>query len=196
MFDFSSFPTLTTERLVLREVVATDAPDVLIFRGDPEVQKYNSEPLTDVAQASALIEEIRTWYVAQQSIIWGVTLRGENRVLGFYSMQSWNRDHHRAEIGYDLARSHWGQGIASEAVHAMLRFCFNQLQLHRVEAHTIIDNFASVRMLERIGFLREGVRREFSWEEDGTYHGSGMFGLLRHEYTASAPGDINADQNP
>ncbi|MCX6045844.1 MAG: GNAT family N-acetyltransferase [Chloroflexi bacterium] len=187
MFDFSTFPILTTERLILREIVADDAPDVLIFRGDPEVQRYNSEPLTDVAQARALIEQIHEWYTAQQSIIWGVTLREENKVLGFYSVQNWSRDHHRAEIGYDLARSYWGQGIATEAVHAMLQFCFTQLQLHRVEAHTIIDNFASVRMLEKIGFQCEGVRREYSWEDDGLYHGSGTFGLLRHEYKVHAP---------
>lgn len=109
------------------------------------------------------------------------TLNSELR-FGGIARRNWNRYHHRAEIGYDLARSHWGQGIASEAAHAMLHFCFTQLQLHRIEAHTIIDNFASVRLLEKLGFQREGVRREFSWEDDGVYHGSSMFGLLQHEY--------------
>ena len=52
VFDFSAFPTLTTERLVLRELVSPDAPDVFVFRSDPEVQKYNSEPMTNVSGPS------------------------------------------------------------------------------------------------------------------------------------------------
>jgi [ribosomal protein S5]-alanine N-acetyltransferase len=181
MFDFTTFPTLTTARLVLREVVAADAPDVFIFRSDPEVQKYNSEPMKDVAEATALIDELQQGYKDQQSLSWGITLRTEPRVLGLCSIHQWDRYHRRAEIGYDLARSQWGQGIGTEAVGAIVRFGFEQLAVHRLEAYTIIDNFASVRMLEKLGFQLEGVRRDYSWEEDGLFHGSGVFGLLRHE---------------
>ena len=181
LFDFSTFPRLYTERLALRAIIPADAADVFVFRSDAEVQKYNADPLTDVAEAFALIDQFSSWYTAQQAIIWGITFHNENKVLGLCSIHHWNRRHHRAEIGYDLARRDRGQGIATEAVRAVLRFGFEQMQLHRIEAYTILDNFASVRLLEKLGFQREGVRREYSLEDDGIYHSSGVFGLLRRE---------------
>jgi [ribosomal protein S5]-alanine N-acetyltransferase len=162
MFNFETFPTLTTDRLILREVVATDAPDVFVFRSDPEVQKYNSEPMQAVAEAADLITQLQQGYNEQRSITWGITLRDENRVLGLCSIHQWDRYHKRAEIGYDLAQSHWGLGIGTDAVGAIMQFGFEQLQLHRIEAYTIIDNFASVRLLEKLGLQLDGVRREYS----------------------------------
>jgi ribosomal-protein-alanine N-acetyltransferase len=181
MFDFITFPMLTTDRLILRQVVTADAPDVFIFRSDPEVQKYNSEPMKEVSEAVHLIDGLHQGYQAQHSITWGITLRDEDRVLGLCSIHQWDRYHRRAEIGYDLAQSHWGRGIGTEAVRPIVQFGFRELEVHRLEAYTIIDNYASVRMLEKLGFQLEGVRREYSWEEDGMFHGSGIFGLLRHE---------------
>jgi ribosomal-protein-alanine N-acetyltransferase len=180
MFDFTVFPTLQTERLILREMALTDAADALVFWGDPEVQKYNAEPIKTVAEATASIQLVHEWYRTKQEIIWGITRRGEDRVLGSCSLFQWNRHHRRAEIGYDLAHAEWG--IGREAVGAVLRFGFDVLQLHRFDAYTIIDNHPSVRMLQKLGFQLEGIRREYSWEDDGAYHGSAVFGLLRHEY--------------
>jgi len=185
MFDFTNFPTLTTERLILRAFSLADAADALIFWGDAEVQKYNAEPIKTVDEATASIQRVHEWYQTQQEIIWGITRRGEDRVLGSCSLHHWDRHHRRAEIGYDLAHAEWGQGIGGEAVSAVLRFGFDVLQLHRFDAYTIIDNHESVRMLQRLGFQLEGVRREYSWEDDGTFHGSGVFGLLRHEYQST-----------
>jgi len=183
-FDFSSFPTLTTARLALRELLPSDAPDVLVFRGDHEVQKYNGPVLRNLEEVQALIEEVRAEYTARKGIAWAVTFRNSDTVLGLFGIHDWDEYHRRAEIGYDLARAYWGQGIGSEAVRAILRFGFEQMNLHRIYAGTIADNHESVRLLEKIGFQREGTRREHSWEEDGTFHDSAMYGLLRREYAA------------
>lgn len=183
VFDFSTFPVLTTERLTLRESLLSDAPDVLVFRGDWEVQKYNGPVLQDVDDVETLIEEVCAEYTAQEGITWGVTLTGSDAVLGLFGFHDWNRYHRRAEVGYDLVRAYWGQGIGSEAVRAIVRFGFEQMNLNRIYAGTIADNHESVRLLERLGFQREGTRRQHSWEEDGTFHDSAMYGILRHEYT-------------
>lgn len=185
LFDYAAFPTLATERLVLRELLPSDAEDVFVFRSDAEVQKFNSEPMKEVREALALIEDLRADYAARKGVLWGVTLRERNQVLGLIGFNTWNRYHRRAEIGYDLARAHWGQGIASEAVKAILAFGFDAMELHRVEACTIADNFRSARMLEKLGFQREGTQREFSWEEDGTFHDSAIYGILQQEFTAA-----------
>ena len=181
-FDFSEFPTLVGERTVLRELDNADADDVFAFRSDPEVQRYNSAPMQDLAEASALIEDLRAEYVAHQAVHWAVTMRGDSHVIGLMGLAAWQTYHSRAEIGYDLRRDHWGRGLATDAVRAILAFGFTRLDLQRVEAQTIADNHASVRLLRRLGFQLEGVRRKYSWEEDGTFHDGAIYGLLRHEF--------------
>jgi ribosomal-protein-alanine N-acetyltransferase len=180
-FDFASFPVLTTMRLTLRDLRLSDADDVLVFRSDPVVQKYNDPGIHTVAEAHALIEELYAEYTDQKGISWGVTLTDQDVVLGLFGLHYWDQYHRRAEAGYDLARAYWGQGIASEALRAIIRFGFDQLNLNRIYARTIADNHESVRLLERIGFQREGTARKHSWEDDGTFHDSAMYGLLQEE---------------
>jgi ribosomal-protein-alanine N-acetyltransferase len=181
-FDFSLFPVLTTERMVLRRLQPEDAPDVFVFRGDIEVQQYNDEPLEDEAAALDFIQHLNADYDAQHNILWAMTLRDENRVFGLCGFGYWDRMHQRSAIGYDMARSHWGQGLALEALAEVLRFGFERMQLHRIEAETVLDNTRSVRLLERLGFQREGSRREFTLEADGQFHDDVIYGLLRREW--------------
>jgi ribosomal-protein-alanine N-acetyltransferase len=189
-FEAASFPSLTTRRLILREVVDADADDLLVFRGDAEVQRYNLEPMKTSVEALSLVRTMQGWFASRYAIQWGITLRGEDRVLGLCGLHDWSRNHRRASLGYDLARSHWGRGIATEAMHAVLRYGFEQMDLDRIEAVTIVDNTRSIRLLERLGFALEGVRRESSLEEDGLFHGSAIYGLLRSEYSPIlAPAD-------
>jgi ribosomal-protein-alanine N-acetyltransferase len=183
VFDHSTFPVLITERLTLRRPLPSDALDVLVFRGDWEVQKYNGPVLKDVAEVQILIEQLDSEYAAQEGIVWAVALASSDTVVGLISLHTWNKYHRRAEVGYDLAHAYWGQGIASEALRAIIRFGFEKMNLNRIYAATIADNHESVRLLERLGFQREGTRRQHSWEEDGTFHDSAIYGLLRHEYT-------------
>ena len=178
MFDFSSVPVLTTERLTLRELRLSDAADVLIFRGDPTVQQYNGPVFQSVAEVHSLIEELHAAFTAQNGLTWSVTFQKQDIVVGLFCLHHWDPYHRRAEVGYDLARAHWGQGIGSEALRAIVTFGFENLNLHRIYADTIADNHASVRLLEKLGFHHEGTKRQDSWEEDGTFHDSAMYGLL------------------
>jgi len=180
------FPRLTTERLLLRDFTDSDAADILRFRSDSEVQQYNTDPMRDEAEARGLIRTMGAWYVTRQAIQWGITLREEHRVIGICGVHDWSRRHRRAYVGYDLAREYWDQGLASEAMRAVVWFAFEQLDLHRLEAITIAENVRSIRLLERLGFQQEGLRREYSVESDGAYHGSAIFGLLRRDYDAAA----------
>jgi ribosomal-protein-alanine N-acetyltransferase len=182
------FPRLTTERLLLRDFTEADAPDILRFRGDREVQKYNTDPMRDEAEARGLIRTMGAWYVTRQAIQWGITIKEENRVIGICGVHDWSRRHRRAYVGYDLARDYWGQGLASEAMQAVVWFAFEQLDMHRLEAITVAENARSIRLLGRLGFQQEGLRREYSLEADGRFHGNAIFGLLRSEYDARQSG--------
>jgi [ribosomal protein S5]-alanine N-acetyltransferase len=77
-----------------------------------------------------------------------------------------------------MAVSRWGQGIASEAARAVIDYGFAEMGLHRIQAHTIAGNHRSVRLLERLGFHREGTLRGYSLEDDLTFHDSAVYGLL------------------
>jgi ribosomal-protein-alanine N-acetyltransferase len=185
-FEIARLPTLTTERLILREVVAEDADDLLVFRGDAEVQQYNLVPMKDTREALGLVRTMQGWYVSRYAIQWGITLRGEDRVLGLCGIHDWSRERRRAAIGYDLARTHWGQGIASEAMRAVLRFGFDELGLVHLYALTVVENARSIRLLERLGFQFERVRQEHAWENDGRFKERAVYGLPRADYLGNS----------
>ncbi|MEU7870800.1 GNAT family N-acetyltransferase [Dactylosporangium sp. NPDC049140] len=170
-----------TERLVLREPTVADAGDVLVFRGDPEVQRFNDEPLRTIAETEAFLEYLLAEAAADLRRHWALELGG--RVVGLMGLHSWQRGHRRAELGYDLARAHWGQGYAAEAARAVLAFGFTAMRLHRVQAQTIAINHRSVRLLTSLGFTHEGTLRQYSREDDGAFRDSALFGLLRSEWT-------------
>jgi ribosomal-protein-alanine N-acetyltransferase len=182
-FDFSTFPILTTPRLLLREIIPGDAPDLYRFLSDPEGQKYDPGLFTqDLAEAQELVGKIGGRFAARQSIGWGIQLRGENHLVGCLGFSFWERAYYKADLGYTVARTHWRCGIATEAIRALMQFGFETLHLHRINVDTRIDNIASVRLMQKLGFIQEGVRRECVQIEDGTYQSWGLFGMLKNEY--------------
>jgi len=178
-----AFPVLETRRLVLREVRVSDAEDIFSFVGDPEFEKWNGGGVDDVETLAREIGESARDANGQWKILrWGITLKPGDTVIGGISLHAWSREHNRAEHGYDVSRPYWRQGIASEAARAVLRFAFEALRLHRVEAFPTLDNIASVRLLEKLGFTREGTARDVLLMEDGLYHSVGQYSMLDGEY--------------
>jgi ribosomal-protein-alanine N-acetyltransferase len=187
-FDFSTFPTLTTPRLILRQSVPGDAADLFSLHGDPEVQKYDSEPpLQEIGEAVALIEQNRQRFASKQAITWGIVLKGENHVIGGLGFYFWDKSYYKADLGYSVARPYWRRGIATEALRAVMQFGFETMRLHRINVDTRMDNIASVRLMQKSGFQHEGVRRECIRNADGTYQSWGLFGMLENEYCLATP---------
>lgn len=177
-----SVPELRTERLLLRRIVAEDAAAVFQFRGDPEVQRWNGGALTRIEQAADLIAELEEGFRAGTTVEWGVTLKhGDSAVLGLFGFANWSWAHRRAEIGYCLRRDFWRQGIAEEALRAIVAFGFGSMDLNRIHACPWAENVASVRLLEKLGFQREGLLRDEYWE-DGAFHDEALYALLRREW--------------
>ncbi len=98
-----------------------------------------------------LIERNQALYLNQDGILWVVTMKGQDIVIGLVGLCNWSY-HNRAMLGYDLAHAYWGQGIASEAVREIIHFSYERMALNRIEAETSEDNHESRRMLEKIGF--------------------------------------------
>ena len=171
-------PTLVTERLVLRGIVPGDATDLFAFRSDPVEQRYNDPPLRTLDEAQDLVRRLACEHREYGALHWGVTLVGDDRVVGLLGYNEIVTAHGRASLGYDLARRLWGRGLATEALTAVLDHGFDRLGLNRVEAHTDAANASSIRLLQRLGFWREGTFHDRFLEEDG-YHDIALFVLLR-----------------
>jgi ribosomal-protein-alanine N-acetyltransferase len=158
----SSFPELATERLRLRTPLPRDAAALLGILGDPEVTRYHNMPtLATLAEAHAALERLRQRYAARDTIRWAIESVGHDEMIGTVGLLRFDFEQRRAEAGYELARHWWGRGLAPEAVAAVIRYGFSVWGLHRIEAGVLPGNDASVRVLQKLGFLEEGTRRDY-----------------------------------
>jgi [ribosomal protein S5]-alanine N-acetyltransferase len=178
----SNFPKLETERLVLREIVPSDAEDLFRIFSDPATMKYWScRPYNSVNQAHRLIESMAETARNGHGIHWAITLRDEDRLIGKCGYNEWRKAHRRGDISYIVDREKWGKGIVSEALRAVLDYGFSCMNLHSVEAGVTPGNDASTRMLEKHGFCLEGHLRESFWAED-VFVDSLIYSLLRRDW--------------
>ena len=180
----SFFPTLTTARLELRAPVGGDAGELFAIFSDPEVMRYwSTPPMVGLAQAEALVDETGNHFLAGTGLRWAVCRPDDGRVIGTASLFHFDFQNSRAEIGYALGRGSWGQGFMNEALVAVIGFAFGEMDLRRLEADADPRNAASIRTLERLGFVREGLLRE-RWVVAGVVSDSAIFGLLRRGWEA------------
>lgn len=176
--DLSSFPVLTTERLVLRELHVGDAEVLFALRSDPVVMEYVARPLaTSITEADEFIRNAHEGRANNDALVWGITLPGSDHLLGTIAFWRMMKEHHRAEIGYTLAPEHWGKGIVSEALAAVMDHGFRVLGLHSVEANTDPRNRASRRVLEKAGFRLEALFKE-NWYFEGAFLDSAIYSCL------------------
>ena len=174
------FRSLETERLTLRAATADDADAMYRIMADPLAMRYfGRAPMTSLDQAVQRIRDTEKAFEEREAVRWAITLRGQSQLIGTCGFWRLMKDHHRAEIGYELAPEYWGRGLMPEAVGAALNFGFTTLGLHSVEAHIHPDNIGSRRVLEKLGFVQEGYFRENFREPDGRFTDSAVFSLLR-----------------
>jgi [ribosomal protein S5]-alanine N-acetyltransferase len=171
-------PTLTTPRLVLRQIRADDAAALFPVLSDPVVMNWwSSGPHRSLAETAD--------YVASNAAegdgvaCWAITL-GDDVALGWVILIDGKPD--VKEVGYILHRDHWRGGIAREAVARVIDYGFAELKLRRIFADTDPENTGSIALLERLGFQYEG-RLRGEWETHIGVRDSLIFGLLRDEWT-------------
>ena len=180
-------PDLTTPRLHLRHPGPDDAEQILAVFGDREAMRYWShEPLADLEAARRYLADIDAGFAERRLLQWAVTEPTEDRLIGTVTLCRISEANRRCEVGFMLARSHWGRGIASEAVHRVIHFALDDLGMHRIEADIDPRNRASERLLSRLGFRREGHLRD-RWFTYGAFSDSALYGLIRGELVAPDP---------
>ncbi|TGE28955.1 GNAT family N-acetyltransferase [Hymenobacter metallicola] len=163
---------LETPRLLLREMLPTDAPGILALDSDPEVLRYvPGQLLKTLEEAAGVIAYIRQQYAQNGIGRWAVVRRDTQEFIGWCGIKLVNDYHTNGrtnyyDIGYRLLRQHWGQGFASEAARASLAYAFDTLKLPEIHATARRENLASCRILERLGLRKETEFRQ----DDALWH--------------------------
>ncbi|HEX2500516.1 MAG TPA: GNAT family N-acetyltransferase [Methylomirabilota bacterium] len=182
----SSIPELATARLRLRAPLPRDAAALLGVFGDPEVTRYHNVPtITTLAEAQGLLERLEQRYAARDTIRWAIELVEHGEMIGTVGLLRFDFEHRHAEIGYEIGRRWWGRGLTPEAAATVIRYGFSVLRLHRIEAGVLPGNDASVRVLQKLGFLEEGTRRDYLLCK-GRYRSFRWFSLLETEKSPGA----------
>jgi len=180
--QFDIFPVLETNRLLLRRIEKDDAYDLFTYLSDEEVMKhYGTKPFQTVEEAVRAISRYDSLFNEKRGMRWGITLKGDNKVIGscvFYNMVT---EHYRADIGFVLSRDFWGQGIAQEALKAVIKYGLENLNINRIEAVIEPANIPSQKLVERVGFLREGLLRSYEYF-DGKFDDLYMYSLLKSDF--------------
>ena len=179
---FRDPPELTTKRLVLRRLLKTDYRDMYEYACDQEVTRYLTwEAHPDPHYTLRYLSYIVPKYRSGEFHDWAVISKETHKMIGTCGFTSFSYAHNSAEIGYVLNREYWGHGLACEAIKAVMRIGFMELNLHRIEAKYMIENAQSRRVMEKCGMHFEGYQRE-SMHIKGNYCDIGYAAILRGEW--------------
>lgn len=189
-------PTLQTARLRLRPFRDDDADAIYALQSNPRVLRYwDAPPWNDRARATAFLAACRQMAEEGTGARWAIETVHDDAFVGWCAMFRWNPVHRSLGIGYCLDEPAWGRGHATEAVRALLHWAYQTLDLNRVEAELDTRNVASARVLEKLGFQREGLRRE-DCVVNGEVSDSWIYGLLRRDWEAQESGGGVATTGP
>jgi RimJ/RimL family protein N-acetyltransferase len=176
----AELPTLRGSRVILRWLTTADLEALFAIFSDPEVSRFLAIPRhRDRADTERFLGAVHEGFRAGSLYQWGIEHAG--LLAGTCTLGGIDWENRRAEIGFALARASWGQGLMPDALRALIEHAFGALGLHRIEADVDPRNEASLRLLEKLGFRREGYLRERYFKDD-EIQGSVLFGLLRAEW--------------
>lgn len=177
--DFSVFPTLYTERLILKEITVQDAAALYAIRSNPTIMQFIDRPIPkSLEEVLALIEKMALMKTNGEGISWGIfkketpTMQIGN--IGFFKIMA---EHYRAEVGYMLNTDEHQKGIMFEALEKVIEFGFKNIQLHSIEANINPQNIASQKLLEKAGFVMEAYFKE-NYFFNGQFIDTAIYSLL------------------
>lgn len=187
MLDLSTsvptFPVLETERLTLREIAVDDADAIFAMMSDLQVMRYYGVPMRSREEAVKRANSIRAAFQERNIVYWAMIEKTSGDFIGSGGFWRIIKPDSRAHIGYELVPAWWNRGFMTEAVSAMLKFGFETIGLHSIEAGIHPDNIGSQRVLEKLGFVREGYFREKYFDnERNSFIDAAVYSMLRSDW--------------
>ena len=176
---------LETERLILRPLTTTDAPlfqTLVSAREIADTMIAIPYPYPEGEAAKYVAKQI-TEFKAGQSFAFAIALKSEQSFCGVIEIRAIEQEHSQAELSFWLAPRVWGQGYMSEALNPVLQFSFEALKLNRLYAHHMVRNPGSGKVLQKNGFLEEGILRQrvYKW---GVFEDVKLWAILRKEWSS------------
>ena len=180
-YFFYHFPVLETEHLILREKTPEDAESMKTYTADEELYRYWGRHMTKYERDPALSFKDK-FKGRKDHISWGIELKINNRIVGEVNLFD-IKNERQAMLGYRISRSFQGMGFVTEALRRIIRFCFEETNLQRLEAEVMVKNIPSNRVLEKCGFTCEGTKRQAKFVN--TYADFNIYGLLKSDILGS-----------
>jgi ribosomal-protein-alanine N-acetyltransferase len=178
----SKIPVIETERLILRELSLDDVDDIFGYASIPEVSTFLLwYPHKSKQDSIDFINFAKDMFAKDISIIWGIELKEEKKLIGIFDLRTMQLINDCAEIGYVISNIYWNRGFISESIQEVIKFCFNELKLNRVEAHCDEENIGSARVMEKAGMKYEGTMREKLYVKD-KYRSMKLYSILKSEF--------------
>lgn len=177
-----SFTNIETERLLLRKISLLDASKLFEYWSDEEVTKYMSiSRFSNVNEAEEMISLLLALAASDQAFRWTIVNKLDGKILGTCGFNNWDETNQRGEIGYELGRQFWGQGIMTEALNGLIKHGFNTMKLNRIQALVEPDNCLSRKVLLKRGFSEEGLLRQYEMAR-GHFVDLLILSLLKKDY--------------
>ncbi|MDD7794942.1 GNAT family N-acetyltransferase [Clostridium sp. 'White wine YQ'] len=173
---------LETPRLVLTKLQENDSSVLFNYWSDNDVTKYlNIDSLKTNEEAKEILNYFEELSLKNKGFRWGIFSKEYNILIGTCGfIKGTLNQGHIGEISYELGKSYWGNGYMKEALTALIYFGFNDYRLNRIEAYVKPKNTASIKVLENMNFIKEGVLREHHQNKDKFYDVV-IYSLLRRE---------------
>lgn len=173
---------IETERLLLKGIDESDADFVFRHFSNEYVCKYlyDEEPFTSIDQAKQLIGMFGNAANTRLNR-WIIVEKHSGQRIGTCGFMAWDTLNNSAELGYDLAEAYCRRGIMTEALIAGIHAAYDEKGINRIQAITYVDNSASCKLLEKLGFKQEGIIREKHYFR-GKYYDHFCYSLLKREW--------------
>ena len=177
--NFTPFPELRTNRLLLRQMTGADAPRVQQLRSNKDVMKYINRPLTlTLEEAETWVRMIMEALAKTEGITWCMCLKeAPAEHVGSIGLWRIEKENYRAELGYMLEPALQGKGLMYEALQKVMDYGFRELKLHSMEAQLDPRNAASAALLRKAGFVQEAYFRE-NYYLHGQFADTAVYSIL------------------
>ncbi|PZT53281.1 GNAT family N-acetyltransferase [Paenibacillus silvae] len=183
---FITFPILETERFILRELRSEDAKEYYNYFSDEEVTRYwgYSGP-KNIETASKVFTRFKNAFTRKEMITWGIATKEDDKIIGTCILNDFVRAS-MVDVSYNLSREYWRKGIMTEVLETVILYAFNELDMNRIQAKVMPENNSSVKLLSKVGFVQEGLLRDFAFGE--TFTDTLIFSILKKDFLESSLG--------
>ena len=178
-----SLPMLAGATVTLRELRASDAPSLFALLTTEEVSRFISPPPSTVDG----FEKFIAWTLRQRSVgayaCFAVTIDATDTAIGIFQLRQLEPGFGTAEWGFAIGSAYWGTGVFQEGAELLVRFAFETVGVHRLEARAAVRNGRGNGALRKIGAVQEGLLRK-SFLKDGEYLDQALWTILDEDWNA------------